>query len=77
MKKLDNDDWFLILWFFMLGFALSAIIFHNMWNEYFKFKMHNLDKAEAIKSICIHEFKISNDGEVRYCPKCHYREWNI
>ena len=27
-------------------------------------------------SNCDHDFKISNDNEVKYCTKCPYREWN-
>jgi len=27
-------------------------------------------------AVCDHNYKISNDGEVKYCTKCDHREWN-
>jgi hypothetical protein len=29
----------------------------------------------VIKSVCEHNWKYSNDGEVKYCTKCDEREW--
>ena len=35
-----------------------------------------IDLEKAIKSVCDkHDWKISNDGEVKYCTKCNEREW--
>lgn len=39
-------------------------------------ELKNLHKANVIKSVCEeHEWKYSNDGEVKYCTKCDEREW--